>query len=101
MSLFKLRGEDLTEVLLEQTRDDSERVREWAAHLLAGIEDERAERRLREVAADQSEPEVVRSTAARSLEADPGTFRRQFTGGTEGTTGDDPSKSRLNRRPDL
>jgi len=101
VSLFKLRGEDLLPVLLDQTRDDSERVREWAVHLLAGVDDERAQRRLEAVAADDSEPEVVRSTAARSLEADPGTFRRQFTGGTEGASGDDPSKSRLNRRPDL
>ncbi|MUW15452.1 protein phosphatase [Halorubrum sp. CBA1125] len=101
VSLFKLRGEDIADVLLEQTRDESERVREWAAHLLAGVSGERAESRLRELAADQSEPEVVRSTAARSIEADPGAFRRQFTGGTEGDTGDDPHKSRLNRRPDL
>lgn len=101
VSLFKLRGQDMLDILLEQTRDDSERVREWAAHLLAGVEDERATERLREVANDDSEPSVVRSTAARSLEADPGKFRRQFTGGTEGESTAVPGESRLNRQPDL
>lgn len=101
VSLFKLRGTDTGKILLTQTHDESERVREWAAHLLAGIPGERAETRLREIANDDSEPKVVRSTAARSLEADPGAFRRQFTGGTEGTTGEDPTKSRLNKKPDL
>jgi HEAT repeat protein len=101
VSLFKLRGEDTLEVLLEQSRDESERLREWAAHLLAGVDDERAERRLTELASDESEPEVVRGTAARSLEADPGRFRRQFTGGTENDHPDRPGEGRLNRRPDL
>jgi HEAT repeat protein len=101
VSLFKHRGEAMLDVLLEQSRDGSERLREWAVHLLAGIDDERAERRLREVAGDDSEPKVVRSTAARSLEADPGRFRRQFTGGTENDSAALPGESRLNRRPDL
>ena len=101
VSLFKLRGEDTLDILLEQSYDDSERLREWAAHLLAGIDDERAERRLHEIADDDSEPQVVRSTAARSLEADPGPFRRKFTGGTEDDSADLPGESRLNRRPDL
>jgi HEAT repeat protein len=101
ISLFKIRGEDALEPLLELSRDDSERAREWAAHLLAGIEDERAKRRLTEIAADESEPKVVRSTAARSLEADAGKFRRQFTGGIENDSADLPGESRLNRRPDL
>ena len=101
VSLFKLRGAETLEVLLDQSRADSERLREWAAHLLAGVDDERAEERLRELAADESEPRVVRSTAARSLDADPGRFRRQFTGGTENDSADRPGESRLNRRPDL
>jgi hypothetical protein len=101
VSLFKLRGQDLLPVLLEQSRADSERLREWAAHLLGGVDDDRARERLREIADDESEPTVVRSTAARSLDADPGKFRRQFTGGTENATGDDPAESRLNRQPDL
>jgi HEAT repeat protein len=101
VSLFKLRGEETLDILLEQSYADSERLREWAAHLLAGIDDERADRRLHEIADDESEPQVVRSTAARSLEADPGPFRRKFTGGTENDSADLPGESRLNRRPDL
>ncbi|MBV0923795.1 HEAT repeat domain-containing protein [Halomicroarcula limicola] len=101
VSLFKLRGEDTLDILLEQSRDESERVREWAAHLLAGVDDDRAEARLTELASDDAEPAVVRSTAARSLEADPGKFRRQFTGGTEQDSAQRPGESRLNRRPDL
>lgn len=101
VSLFKLRGEGALEILLDQSRANSERLREWAAHLLAGIDDERASERLRELAGSESEPEVVRSTAARSLEADPGRFRRQFTGGTENDSSDLPGESRLNRRPNL
>lgn len=101
VSLFKHRGEDLLDILLDQTRDESERVREWAAHLLGGVDDERATKRLRELASDDSEPSVVQSTAARSLDADPGKFRRQFTGGTEKESATDPGESRLNRQPDL
>ena len=101
VALFKLRGEATLDILLDQSEADSERLREWAAHLLAGIDDERADRRLRELAADEAEPRVVRSTAARSLDADPGKFRRQFTGGTENDSTDRPGESRLNRRPDL
>jgi HEAT repeat protein len=101
ISLFKIHGEDTLEILLEQSRDESERVREWAAHLLAGVDDERAAARLTELAADETEPKVVRSTAARSLDADPGKFRRQFTGGIENDSTDLPGESRLNRRPDL
>jgi hypothetical protein len=101
VSLFKHRGEAMLDVLLEQSRDESERLREWAAHLLAGVDDERAEQRLRELADDDGESRVVRSTAARSLDADPGAFRRQFTGGTENDATSLPGESRLNRRPDL
>lgn len=101
ISLFKIRGEDTLGLLLDLSRDESERAREWAAHLLAGVDDERADERLTEIAADESEPKVVRSTAARSLEANPGKFRRQFTGGIENDSADLPGESRLNRRPDL
>jgi len=101
VSLFKLRGEALLPVLLELSHADSERLREWAVHLLAGVDDERAADRLEAVAGDQTEPTVVRSTAARSLDADPGKFRRQFSGGTESDSADLPGESTLNRRPDL
>ncbi|WP_122090382.1 HEAT repeat domain-containing protein [Halalkalicoccus subterraneus] len=101
ISLFKIRGEDTLETMLDLSYDDSERMREWAAHLLAGIDDERAEQRLEEIAANKDEPKVVRSTAARSLDIDAGKFRRQFTGGLENDSADLPGESRLNRRPDL
>jgi len=101
VSLFKLRGEGLRDVLLEHTHDDSERVREWAAHLLAGVDDEGADERLEAIANDESEPKVVRSTAARALDQDPGKFRRQFTGGTENDGAALPGEDRLNRKPDL
>lgn len=101
VSLYKLRGEALLDALIEQSRADSERLREWATHLLAGVDDDRARERLEAVASDDAEPRVVRSTAARALDADPGKFRRQFTGGTENQSTDLPGESTLNRRPDL
>ncbi|MFA9516162.1 HEAT repeat domain-containing protein [Halopenitus sp. H-Gu1] len=101
VSLFKRRGEDLLPVLLACSRAESERLREWAVHLLAGVDDERATERLETVANDDAEPKVVRSTAARALDADPGKFRRQFTGGTENDSTALPGESTLNRRPDL
>jgi HEAT repeat protein len=101
VSLYKRRGEALLDVLLAQSRADSERLREWATHLLAGVDDDRARERLEAVAGNDAEPRVVRSTAARALDADPGKFRRQFTGGTENQSTDLPGESTLNRRPDL
>ncbi|WP_128906577.1 HEAT repeat domain-containing protein [Halorubrum amylolyticum] len=101
VSLFKLRGEALLPVLLELSHADSERLREWAVHLLAGVDDERAADRLDAVANDETQPAVVRSTAVRALDADPGKFRRQFSGGTENDSADLPGESALNRRPGL
>lgn len=101
VSLFKLRGEALLPVLLDHSYADSERLREWSVHLLAGVEDERAAARLEAVASDETEPQIVRNTAARALDADPGKFRRQFSGGTENGSAALPGESTLNRRPDL
>lgn len=101
VSLFKLRGEAMLPVLLERSHADSERLREWAVHLLAGVDDDRADERLEAVAADADEPQIVRNTAVRALDADPGRFRRQFSGGTENDAADLPGESTLNRRPDL
>jgi len=39
--------------------------------------------------------------SVRALDADPGKFRRQFSGGTENDSADLPGESTLNRRPDL
>lgn len=101
ISLFKLRGEGLRDELLAAAADDEERVREWAAHLLGGVDDDRADATLRRIAADDDEAEVVRSTAARSLEADAGRFRRQFTGALDESTTKLPGEDRLNRQPEL
>ncbi|MFB6164708.1 MAG: HEAT repeat domain-containing protein [Haloarculaceae archaeon] len=101
VSLFKLRGAAIEDPLLEATRDDEERLREWAAHLLAGVESTAASERLRELAADETESRIVRETAARALDAEPGRFRRQFTGALEETDDALPDEDGLNRQPDL
>ena len=98
ISLFKHRGEDALEPLLAQAEDESDRVREWAAHLLGGIDDDRARAALADLRRDEAD--LVAQTAERALAVDPGRFRRQFRGGIdEGTTL--PGEDRLNRRPDL
>ncbi|WP_226023833.1 HEAT repeat domain-containing protein [Halomicrobium salinisoli] len=101
VSVFKRRGEDALGPLLDAVDDESERVREWAAHLLAGVDDDRARAALRAVAADESERRIVRETAARALDADPRRFRRQFTGAADGGDAAGARADRLNRRPDL
>jgi hypothetical protein len=101
ISLFKQRGEDAADLLVDLADDPSERVREWAAHLLAGVDDDRARETLRRLADDDGEAHVVKTTAARSLDADPGAFRRQFSGALAESTTDLPGESRLNRQPDL
>ncbi|WP_267643795.1 HEAT repeat domain-containing protein [Haloarchaeobius amylolyticus] len=100
ISLFKLRGEGAKDLLLAQTDDPSERVREWAAHLLAGVDDDVARERLRELA-DDDDSDIVRRTAARAHDADPGAFRRQFSGTLDEVDTTLPGEDRLNRRPDL
>jgi hypothetical protein len=99
ISLFKIRGESMADTLLELSRDDSERLREWAAHMLAGVDSDRARKRLRELTDDPAT--VVRQTAEQSLEADPATFRRQFGGALEKDSRLLPGEDRLNRMPDL
>ncbi|WP_436927157.1 HEAT repeat domain-containing protein [Halosimplex amylolyticum] len=101
VSAFKRRGEGALEPLLDAVDDESERVREWAVHLLAGVDDDRAREALREKASDESEPRIVRGTAARALEADPGRFRRQFTGALDRGDTTLPGEDHLNRQPDL
>ncbi|ODR82933.1 protein phosphatase [Haladaptatus sp. W1] len=101
ISLFKLRGEDSLEHLLELAADPSERVREWVAHMLGGIDDDRATATLEAFVNDADEPEIVRNTAARALTVDPGTFRRQFGGPLDEMTTELPGEDVLNRRPNL
>jgi HEAT repeat protein len=99
ISLFKLRGQAMADELLELSHADSERLREWAAHMLAGVDEDRARDRLRELTDDPAA--VVRQTAERSLEAEPGQFRRQFGGALENDARLLPGEDRLNRMPDL
>lgn len=98
ISLFKLRGEGALPFLLDAADDDRERVREWVAHLLGGIDDERATEALEELVHD--DVQIVARTAERALDTDPGRFRRQF----DRSPGDSeplPGEDRLNRQPDL
>ncbi|WP_284008581.1 HEAT repeat domain-containing protein [Haloarcula pelagica] len=99
ISLFKLRGEAMADELLELSHADSERLREWAAHMLAGVDEDRARERLDALTDDPAT--VVRQTAERSLEEEPGQFRRQFGGALENDARLLPGEDRLNRMPDL
>lgn len=99
ISLFKIRGEAMEETLLELSGADSERLREWAAHMLGGVASEAARDRLAELTDDPAT--VVRKTAEQSLQADPGRFRRQFGGALENDGRLLPGEDRLNRVPDL
>jgi HEAT repeat protein len=100
VSLFKHRGEDALDPLVDATDDPSERVREWAAHLLGGVDDPAATAALERLeSADDSG--VVRKTAARSLDVDAGSFRRQFGGALDRTDRTLPGEDDLNRTPDL
>jgi HEAT repeat protein len=101
VSLFKHRGEDALPDLLDATEDPSERVREWAAHLLGGVDDETAEETLRTLSTDEDEPDIVRKTAARALDVDAGSFRRQFTGTLAESDRTLPGEDALNRTPNL
>ena len=101
ISTFKRRGEDALSDLLALVEDPSDRVREWAVHMLGGIDDERAREALHGVVEDDAEPDLVRTTAARALEVDPGAFRRGFGGTIDRMTTNLPGEDVLNRRPKL
>lgn len=100
ISLFKVRGEDLLDDAIEMATDPSERVREWAAHVLGGIDDERARRTL-EGMATSDDSDIVALTARHARSVDPDRFRRRFTGAME--EGDTllPGEDLLNRQPNL
>lgn len=100
VSTFKRRGEAALPTLLGAADDPAERVREWAAHLLGGVDDDRARARL-ESMAREDDADVVRETAANAREADPERFRRQLGGPTDGASRTAPASEDLNRPPDL
>jgi HEAT repeat protein len=99
ISLFKIRGEDMADTLLELSESESERLREWAAHMLGGVDSDQARERLQELTDDPAS--VVRKTAEHSLEVDPDRFRRKFGGALEKDSRLLPGEDRLNRMPDL
>ncbi|EMA46051.1 HEAT repeat domain-containing protein [Halococcus saccharolyticus] len=100
ISLFKVRGEDIEDDAIEMATDPSERVREWAAHVLGGIDDDRARRTL-EGMATSDDSDIVALTARHARSVDPARFRRRFTGAME--EGDTllPGEDLLNRQPTL
>jgi hypothetical protein len=100
ISQFKLRGEDVLDDAIELATDPSERVREWAAHVLGGIDDDRARRTL-EGLATSDDSDIVALTARHARSVDPDRFRRRFTGAME--EGDTllPGEDLLNRQPNL
>lgn len=100
ISVFKRRGEDAREELLTALGDPSERVREWAAHMLAGVDDETAREALHRAATDDPSG-VVRTTAANALQEDPARFRRSFRGALSDREVLLPGEDLLNRQPDL
>jgi HEAT repeat protein len=100
ISTFKRRGEDALSALLDLTDDPSERVREWVAHLLGGIDADRAHAELERLAAED-ESSIVRETAVRARDVDAGSFRRQFSGALDESDRTLPGEDDLNRTPDL
>ncbi|MFC7139848.1 HEAT repeat domain-containing protein [Halosimplex aquaticum] len=100
VSLFKLRGEAILDEALELAADPSDRVREWAAHVLGGIDDDRARKTL-EGLAMSDDSDIVALTARHARSVDPDRFRRQFAGALE--EGDTllPGEDLLNRQPTL
>ncbi len=70
ISLVKIRGEEARDLLLASLEDPSDRVREWAVKLLGQYDDDaEVEAALESVLEDETEVEIVRETAARSLGA--------------------------------
>ncbi|MFQ3293784.1 MAG: HEAT repeat protein, partial [Natrialbaceae archaeon] len=86
ISLAKHRGADVLETLLAFADDDSERVREWVAEFLGGIDDDSARDALNELTADESD--IVAEAAANALDSD--ADRRELF--TESITSTDPSR---------
>jgi len=100
ISLFKLRGEAVLDDVLPLAGDPSERVREWVAHVLGGIDDDRARRTLEGMAVSD-DSDIVALTAKRARSVDPHRFRRQFTGAMAESETLLPGEDLLNRQPSL
>lgn len=96
ISLYRVRGAEAVEDLLELLTDPSDRVREWAAHLLGDVDDDRADAALSETARSD-DSDVVRATAARALGMADEELRDVVESGRATTDAADV----LNRRPDV
>ncbi|MFB6085855.1 MAG: HEAT repeat domain-containing protein [Halodesulfurarchaeum sp.] len=98
ISLTRIRREGAREELLVALSDPSDRVREWAVKLLGQYDDDQAvEAALTSTLEDDSEVEVVRETAARSLGARGEDVETLLEEGTGTASADDHM---LNRVPD-
>lgn len=98
ISLTRIRKGDARGLLLDAVDDPSDRVREWAVKLLAQYDDDPdVETQLKAVLEDDSEVEIVRETAARSLGARGDDIEELLAEGTGTASADDHM---LNQVPD-
>lgn len=98
ISLTRIREGDARGLLLDAVDDPSDRVREWAVKLLAQYDDDpEVETHLKAVLEDDSEVEIVRETAARSLGARGDDIEELLAEGTGTASADDHM---LNQVPD-
>jgi hypothetical protein len=99
VSVWKRRGADARETVLEFVDDESDRVREWVATMLADVEDERAERALRTLAEDQCD--IVATAAMRALEGGSTGSSAMGSGSDRSGGGPPTGESGPGRPPDL
>lgn len=98
ISLTRIKGADVREDLFDALDDPSDRVREWAVKLMGQYdEDSAVESALKSVLEDETESEIVRETAARSLGARGTDVETLLEEGTGTASADDHM---LNRVPD-
>jgi hypothetical protein len=99
VSLWKIRGMEMVETIMSFVDDESDRVREWVATLLAEVDDERAESALRTLAADDHD--IVAKTATKALDGDDPSTTDVGGNGGPATRSSEPEQSRHDRPPDL
>lgn len=98
ISLTRIKGSDVREHLFDALDDPSDRVREWAVKLMGQYDDDSVvEEALTQVLEDETESEIVRETAARSLGARGTDVETLLEEGTGTASADDHM---LNRVPD-
>jgi hypothetical protein len=95
VSLWKVHGVEMLDRLLPFARDESDRVREWVATLLGGIDDPRAKNALMELTKDPHD--IVATTAADALES----AAEDVSLDTGATAPHNPEQSSHDTPPDL